>query len=136
MFPPAAAAAGGRAPSVMFAAAPMKMAAAGGGMAAPVAAMPVMPLQAAFQAAPVQTRHQKADLAKDSFRQGAAQVVNSFVTQILPKMSQASSSNPIQVGQMLLQQLDAFIKHYFQGVDAKCVQPLPETTCPQSHTAA
>jgi len=85
-------------------------------MAAPIG-MPLMPLQAAFQAAPVQTRHQKADLAKDHFRQGATQVVNSFFTQVFPKLK----GHPQQVGPMLLQQLESFIKQTYHGVDAKCV---------------
>ena len=107
----------------------MPFLAAGGGQAAPPMQMqtqmqmpamqvmqaPIAPLQAAFHAAPVQTRHQKADVAKEHFKRGAQQIVTGFVTQVLPQ----AQGNPVQAGPQLLQQLSAFVQHHFQGVASR-----------------
>lgn len=84
--------------------------------AMPVMQAPIVPLQAAFHAAPVQTRHQKADVAKEHFKRGAQQIVSSFVTQVLPQ----ASGNPVQMGPQLLQQLQVFLQSHFQGVASRC----------------
>jgi hypothetical protein len=92
-------------------------AAGGGAAAAPVMQIPTMPLQAVFQAAPVQTRHQKADVAKESFKSGASTIVSSFVTQIFPH----ACGNLSQSGPQLLQHLNTFIQQHFQGVSSRFV---------------
>jgi hypothetical protein len=90
----------------------------GGAHAAmPVMQMPAMPLQAVFQAAPVQTRHQKADVAKEAFKSGATAIVTNFVTQILPQ----ASGNTVQSCQHLLMSLQSFVQQHFQGVASRCV---------------
>ena len=91
------------------------MFAAGGGAAVPVMQMPAMPLQAVFHAAPVQTRHQKADVAKESFKSGASTIVSSFVTLVFPH----ACGNLSQSGPQLLQHLNTFIQQHFQGVSSR-----------------
>jgi hypothetical protein len=78
------------------------------------APLSVAPLQAAFHAAPVLTRNQRADVAKDSFRQGAQDIIRNFVVQVLP-----GASRTLDVGPELLQRLSVFIQHHFQGVTAE-----------------
>jgi hypothetical protein len=123
MFP------GGRAANPIFAPAAhagglaMPFLAAGGGQPAPQVQMPAMqvmqapivPLQAAFHAAPVQTRHQKADIAKEHFKKGAQQIVSNFATQVLPQ----ASGNSVETGTLMLKQLHDFVQSHFQGVASR-----------------
>ncbi len=93
---------------------------AGGGAAMPgvqlpIMQAPVMPFQAAYQAAPVQTRRQAADLAKEHFKKGALQIVQTFVTQIAPQ----ALGQPMQNGQVFLQQLQQLIQQQFQGQQSR-----------------
>ena len=98
--------------------------------AMPVMQMPAMPLQAVFQAAPVQTRHQKADAAKEAFKSGATAIVTNFVTHILPQ----ASGNTVQSCQHLLMSLQTFVQQHFQGVASRCV--VARTITPRAHAHA
>ena len=102
----------------------------GAAAAMPVMQMPAMPLQAVFQAAPVQTRHQKADAAKEAFKSGATAIVTNFVTHILPQ----ASGNTVQSCQQLLMSLQTFVQQHFQGVASRCV--VARAITPRAHAHA